>query len=62
MRADMAAAYLDEVDRRAFLRKVQDGVYPSAVRFRGCRLRWRKADLDATILGLKATVSLDDDL
>lgn len=62
MRADMAAAYLDEADRTAFLRKVRGGLYPSAVRFPGCRLRWRKSDLDATILGLKPTISLDDDL
>jgi hypothetical protein len=62
MRSDMAAAYLDEVDGRAFLRKVHAGLYPTPVRFRGCRLRWRKSDLDATILGLKPTISLDDDL
>ena len=62
MRADMAAAYLDETDRRAFLRKVQAGIYPNPVRFRGCRLRWRKTDLDATILGLKPTICLDNDI
>lgn len=62
MRADMAAAYLDESDRTAFLRKVRGGIYPGPVRFQGCRLRWRKSDLDATILGLKLTISLDDDL
>lgn len=62
MLADMAAAYVDETGRRAFLRKVQAGIYPNPVRFRGCRLRWRKSDLDATILGLKPTVNLDDDL
>lgn len=62
MRADMAAAYLDEPDRAAFLRKVRNGVYPNGVRFRGCRLRWRKSDLDATISGVKPAISLDDDL
>lgn len=58
----MAAAYLDEPDRVTFLRKVRGGIYPAAVRFRGCRLRWRKSDLDATIFGVKITTSLDDDL
>ena len=62
MRADMAAAYVDELDRRAFLRKVRVGIYPLPVQFRECQLRWRKADLDATVLELKPTVSLDDDL
>lgn len=62
MRADMAAAYLDEPDRTSFLRKVRNGIYPAAVRFPGCRLRWRKSDLDAAIFGVKITASLDDDL
>jgi hypothetical protein len=59
---DMAAVQLDEPVCAVFLRKIQDGIYPKAVRFRGCRLRWRKPDLDATIPGLNPTISLDDDL
>jgi hypothetical protein len=62
MRADMAAAYVDEPDSTTFLRKVRQRVYPNGVGFRGCRLRWRKSDLDVTIAGVPPTVSLDDDL
>jgi predicted DNA-binding transcriptional regulator AlpA len=58
----MAAAYLDELDRVTFLRKVREKIYPVGVRTAGCRLRWRKSDLDATIAAVKPTISLDDDL
>ncbi|MEQ1863621.1 MAG: hypothetical protein ABL996_03100 [Micropepsaceae bacterium] len=58
----MAAAYLDEPDRVTFLRKVREKIYPVGVRVAGCRLRWRKSDLDATISKVKPTISLDDDL
>ncbi len=62
MRADMAAAYLDEPDCAAFLRKVRAGTYPKGIRFRGCRLRWRRSELDATIEHRPRTICLDDDL
>jgi hypothetical protein len=62
MHADMAAAYLDERNRAAFLRKVRDLIYPAGIRLRGCRLRWRKSDLDATVAGVKSSITLDDDL
>jgi hypothetical protein len=63
MHADMAAAYVDEPDPDAFLRKVRDRVYPPPVRLPGCRARWRRADLDATIAGEAAgTATLDGDI
>lgn len=62
MHADMAAAYLDEPNSDAFLRKVRAGIYPGGVRLRQCHRRWRKADLDATLTGEAQSVSLDDDL
>jgi hypothetical protein len=63
MHADMAAAYVDEPDRDAFLRKVRARVYPLPVRLPNCRARWRRADLDATITGQAVVVtSLDGDL
>jgi hypothetical protein len=63
MHADMAAAYVDEPDRDAFLRKVRANVYPLPVRLHGCRARWRRADLDATIAGEAAgPASLDGDI
>lgn len=63
MHADMAAAYVDEPDRDAFLRKVRDRTYPQPVRLPGCRARWRRADLDATIAGEAAgTAALDGDI
>lgn len=63
MHADMAAAYVDEPDRDAFLRKVRERVYPPPLRLPGCRARWRRADLDATIAGAAVgTAALDGDI
>ncbi len=36
MRADMAAAYVDEPSVEAFKAKVARGVYPAPVRAKGC--------------------------
>jgi hypothetical protein len=63
MHADMAAAYVDEPDRDAFLRKVRSRTYPQPVCLPGCRARWRRSDLDATIAGQAAgTAILDGDI
>lgn len=48
MRADMAAAYVDEPSVDAFLRKVGI-VYPQPVRFEGSAQKWSKATLDRAI-------------
>lgn len=45
MRAEMAAAYVDEVSVAAFLRKVGKK-YPSPWTGKGERRKWHKEDLD----------------
>ena len=48
MRADMAAAYVDEPSVPAFLRKVGH-IYPQPVRGRGCPKKWSKEALDQSV-------------
>ncbi len=48
MRADMAAAYVDEPSVEAFLRKAGT-TYPAPVRGRGCARKWSKEALDLAI-------------
>jgi len=45
MRAETAAAYLDEVSVRSFLRKVGE-VYPGPAAGKGRNRRWDREDLD----------------
>ncbi len=47
MRAETAAAYLDEVSVEAFLRSVRQGLYPAPVAVPGKGKRWMIEDLDA---------------
>jgi hypothetical protein len=49
MRAETAAAYLDEVSVDAFLRSVRDGLYPKPVEAPGKGTRWLRDDLDAAL-------------
>ncbi len=48
MRADMAAAYVDEPSVEAFLRKT-GSVYPLATRCNGIALKWSREKLDRAI-------------
>lgn len=64
MRAETAAAYLDEVSTDAFLRSV-GSIYPCAVRVRGKGLRWVREDLDQAVdklSGRGEVRSLADDI
>lgn len=45
MRAETAAAYMDEVSVEAFLRKVP-AVYPRPITSKGERRKWDKEELD----------------
>lgn len=46
MRADMAAAYVDEPSVEAFKAKVARGVYPAPVRAKGCLPKWHREVMD----------------
>jgi hypothetical protein len=56
MRAETAAAYLDEVSVQAFRRKV-GSVYPAPIGGRGRRQKWDREDLDAAISAMKGLPS-----
>jgi hypothetical protein len=49
MRAETAAAYCDEPSVEAFLRKVNQGIYPEPARQKGCLPKWHRAKLDYVI-------------
>lgn len=56
MRAETAAAYVDEVSVQAFRRKV-GSVYPAPISGKGRRQRWDREDLDQAITGMKTPPS-----
>lgn len=51
MRAETAAAYVDETSVRAFRRKV-GSVYPGPVSGKGMRQKWDREDLDQAIAAM----------
>lgn len=64
MRAETAAAYVDEVSVEAFLRRAGT-VYPAGRRISGRGRVWAREDLDHAIRGIKGergAQSLADDL
>lgn len=52
MRAERAAAYLS-MSRAAFLRLVDDRVFPPGIRISGGMVGWDRLDLDATVDDMK---------
>lgn len=46
MRADMAAAYVDEPSVEAFMAKVARGIYPQPRRQRGSLPKWRRGAMN----------------
>ena len=57
MRAETAAAYVDERSVEAFLRRVGK-IYPEPIRISGKGERWLKEMLDTTLDRLAGTVSV----
>jgi hypothetical protein len=55
MRAETAAAYLDEASVEAFRRKV-GSIYPMPVTGRGSRQKWDRLQLDQAVAMLTARV------
>jgi hypothetical protein len=49
MRAETAAAYVDEPSVEAFLSKVEKGIYSQPARQKGCLPKWHRAKLDRDI-------------
>ena len=49
MRAETAAAYVDEPSVEAFLAKVERGIYSQPARQQGCLPKWHRAKLDRDI-------------
>jgi hypothetical protein len=49
MRAETAAGYADEPSVEAFLRKVEQGVYPAPKRAPGCLPKWHRSKLEQAI-------------
>lgn len=49
MRAETAAAYLDEKTKAAFLRSVREGLYPPPVDVPGKGPRWLLEDLERAL-------------
>lgn len=56
MRAETAAAYVDEVSVEAFLRRAGK-VYPKGRKIRGRGCVWAKEDLDTAIGAMKGVTS-----
>ena len=46
MRAETAAAYVDEPSVNAFLSKVERGIYTQPIRMTGCLPKWNREKLD----------------
>jgi len=49
MRAETAAAYVDEPSVEAFLGKVQIGIYSRPSRVKGCLPKWHRHRLDSDV-------------
>jgi len=64
MRAETAAAYVDEPSVESFLAKVERGIYSQPLRQQGCLPKWHRLKLDRDIAqrhGLEGA-PLDEDI
>jgi len=66
MRADMAAAYLDERNDRAFHNGVRRGIYPPPIDPNQRPQKWRRTDLEKVAArnpdNQNSQINLDDEL